>query len=252
MSKITDTATALAAKLLDKRSAIARAEEEAAELERAAAWAAGAERRDRLASAATQARTLADDAEGTNAQLHDAARDLAAATQRLVTLAATHNAQLAQLRQQIAAEGVRQHTTGTIPPSPTDAGIGLNGAAVIVGDAAGAVRVRPIDPAQLVALTTQAGRTGDVDALTEALAKVLRKTREDVPTPAGPFWRHRDNGSVHASTSQPYGCDPITRAEFLAESWGIALRDLPADVLDELSAVERGHLAHQLLPVGDK
>jgi hypothetical protein len=57
------------------------------------------------------------------------------------------------------------------------------------------------------------------------------------------------NGRVMAADKQ---VNPdlveITRPEYLAGMWGIDLRDLPEDVLDELTAVEKARLAEQFLP----
>lgn len=249
MSKISQSAADILGKLAAKRDAVARDQAEIVELERAAAWAAGRERRDRLALLGTQVRALGDAAIDTNSELAAAVSDLTTAMQRVIGLTARHNETLAELRRQIAGEGVRPHSLGPIPPSPADGGIGTSGPGLIVGDVTGALLINPIDGAHLVDVAAQAGRSGNIDALTDAVTKALDRARMDVPTPTGRFWRNDEHGAVLISDQPAYGCTEISRPEYLAASWGIELADLPADVLAELSDVERGHLAHKLTEI---
>jgi len=236
----TDTSRTLLDRITGRRADIAKAQEDIARLEAEARWAAGAERRGRLEAVGAQAAELADDAETTSAAITSALEDVTAAVQRVYVLAAEWNDPVTDLQREVASEKITPYPGwGNVPPSPADAGIAPISDGIQFGD----TRIHATTPTNLVEQAVRAGQSSD-----PAPTLSIRLTSEAPPL-AGRFWRVPSNGRVIVADNQPSADTPeATRAEFLAFAWGIDLRDLPRDILDELSVLEKARLAEQLLP----
>lgn len=239
MTTKTSTARDILDKITGKRTALANAEREIADLEKAARWAEGAERRARLEAVAAQAIALADNATDTTEAITDALVNVTSAVRKVHELAAGHNDAVAGIGRQLAAEGVGTHN-GDVSPSPANAGIAPTADGVVVADQ----RIRTIVASDIVPLAVAAGQHHD------AAPPIATPLVEHTAPLIGPFWRLPNGATMAASGSPGSGCVEITKVEYLAATWGIEVRDLPAEVLDTLTDAERAQLAPLLLPAG--
>jgi hypothetical protein len=234
MSK-TGTTDSIRSKIADLIAGRAKTEGQIAELRRQEQWAAGEERRQRLAGYAQEAEQLAATATDTSAEIVLAAQAVTDNIRRLTQLVEGHNTALDLVRSKITGEGVRGSHT---PPSPMDGSVGVNNGAVIIGER----HIVAVNARELVDSAVRAANTPDESPR-------VPSTVVDRPMWAGRFYRSRTSGSVFPGDKNPNpnDCDEITRAEYLAHAWQINLSDLPKAVLDELNPADRARVAGRVL-----
>lgn len=226
-SKITETAADILARLAGKRADIARDEREVAELERAAAWAAGQERRDRLAALGAEAQRLTDAAAATSTRLRALSTDIVKAARAVRAETAEHNAALADIAARLRANGVNQHDDVTPWPSPANGGVAP---AAGGGIAVSRHRVKPINPDVVIAAALDAAqRSGDLTP--DTFTVQLQHQVPDFP-PGARFFRNPTTDTVFLFDRDPQSADlvAIGQREYLARHWGVGVDDIPEDL----------------------
>lgn len=227
------TSSTIRGKIAELLAGRAKTDEQIAELRKEEAWAAKEEYRAEVRALAAEAEQLVANAVAANSEMLAEARTAAESLRRLGALVDNHNAALGDVRQRIAAKGINNSPT---PASPLHAGVGVNGATLIIDS----THIVSMDRAATIRLVFEAANHTDTDLK-------LPPSVIDKPLPDGQFWINRDSGVTLIADRQPYNCEPISRAEYLSHLWGLHLADLPQHILDELTPVERGRVAGRLI-----